>query len=112
MKYDELSIGERIAVTFLIVLAILFALALFGYLSGRWDDAQAQAQPLPPSKYDERIKELDKEGVENAYREQIEHLFSTWMKDSTQQPARAVAGARNARKAFIGAMNEIERERK
>ncbi len=33
-----MSIGKRIALTFVIVLAFLFALALCGYESGRWDE--------------------------------------------------------------------------
>jgi hypothetical protein len=85
----------------------LFALALFGYLTGGWD-VQAETT-LPPSKWDDRIAELDKEAVETAYKTQIEHLFEIWMKDDRGQPDRAVTGARNARKAFIGAMNAIDR---
>jgi hypothetical protein len=56
---------------------------------------------------------LDREAIETAYKTQIEHLFAVWMKDETGQPARAVSGARSARRAFIGAMTEIEkRERR
>jgi hypothetical protein len=33
----ELSIGHRIALTFMIVLMILFLLALIGFLTGGWE---------------------------------------------------------------------------
>ena len=105
-RLEDMTLGHRIALTFVIVLVILFALALFGYLTGGWD---VQAEPLPSSKYDERLKQLDIEAIENAYKSQIEHLFQIWMKDDTGQPARAVNGARQARKAFIGAMTEIDK---
>jgi hypothetical protein len=67
--------------------------------------------PLPPeivSKYSPRLDKLDMEAAETAYKEQIQHLFSTWMLDATGQPERAVNGALKARRAFLGAMNEIE----
>ena len=105
--WRELSIGERIAVTFMIVLALLLALALFGYLMGGWDDAEAQ--PLAASKYDKRIAELDREAIDAGYRDKIEALFTTWLSDPTGQPARATKGVQNARRAYIAAMTEIER---
>jgi hypothetical protein len=110
--YSELSVGERIALTFVIVLAILLALALFGYLTGGWDDAAAQP-PLSSSKYDQDIIELDRVALNEAYRERVRHLFGVWMADPRDQPNRALTGVANARRAFIGALTEIEkRERK
>lgn len=66
-------------------------------------------QTIVPSKYDERIIQLDRESIEAAYRTQVEHLFEVWMKDERGQPLRAVTGVINARKAYVGAMTEIER---
>ena len=34
---ENLSLGNRVAITIVIVLAVLFALALYGYLTGAWD---------------------------------------------------------------------------
>jgi hypothetical protein len=106
-KLEDLSIGHRIAITVIVMLAILFALALYGYLTGGWE---AEAQPLPPSKYDKRIAELDREAIDEAYKEKIIALFNTWLSDPSEQPSRAVKGAQNARRAYIGAMQAIERK--
>jgi hypothetical protein len=106
-KLEDLSIGHRIAITVVIVLAILFALALYGYLTGSWE---AEAQTVPPSKYDKRIAELDREAIDEAYKEKIIALFNTWLSDPSEQPSRAVKGAQNARRAYIGAMQAIERK--
>jgi hypothetical protein len=106
--WANLSFAQRFALTLVIVLAILFALALFGYLTSGWD-TDAEAQPLPSSKYNARLLELDHEAVEQAYKNQIMHLFETWMKDERGQPQRAVNGARQAQRAYVGAMIEIEK---
>jgi hypothetical protein len=106
-KLEDLSIGHRIAITVIIVLAILFALALYGYLTGGWE---AEAQVMPPSKFDKRIAELDREAIDEAYKRKIQALFNTWLSDPSEQPSRAVKGAQNARRAYIGAMQAIERK--
>jgi len=36
-RLENLSIGHRIAITMGIVLILLFALALYGFLTGAWD---------------------------------------------------------------------------
>jgi hypothetical protein len=115
---EDYSLGERIIATFIIVVIMLLILALIGWFSGGWDiDANegyrvASAEDgLQASKYDDRIFELDKEAAGNAYREQIEHLFATWMKapGDMAAPQRAAVGARGARKAYIAVMEAIEK---
>jgi hypothetical protein len=103
-----MTFAQRFLLTLIIILVILFALAAFGYFTGRWGD-DAEAQTVPPSKYDIRLLELDREAIEEAYKNQIMHLFETWMKDERGQPQRAVTGARQAQRAYIGAMIEIEK---
>jgi hypothetical protein len=100
-------LGQRIALTFVIVLAILLALALFGYLTGGWDDS-AQSQEIAQSKWDARLLELDRGALDDAYHSQLQHLFAVWMKDETQQPARFASGLRQARRAYVEAMQRIE----
>ena len=106
-RLEDMSIGHRVALTVAIVLVILFALALCGYLTGGWEDAGAAT--LPPSKYDKRIIELDRLALEQAYMTQIVHVFSIWVKDGLPPPQRAAVGFRNARQGYVDAMNEIER---
>jgi hypothetical protein len=119
------EIGRRIALTMIIVIVILFALAFIGWISGGWEvDAQAQAQiggkadqfgPLPPkgtfvgrdTPWDLHMLELDRKALDEAYVNQLMHLFSVWMKDDSGQPDRAITGARQARRAYILVMDEI-----
>jgi len=117
----EMTIPQRIALTFALVLVILFALAFIGWISGGFDVGMEEGYRVASaddgvqiSKYDELIFKLDREAAGNAYREQIEHLFQTWMKapGDMQAPARAGVGANNARKAFIAVMEAIERREK
>jgi hypothetical protein len=105
----EMTIGQRIILTLVIVLIILFALALFGYFSGRWDEAGAQVVAEPPtSQWDGDILKLDREALDEAYRDQLSRLFSVWMKDEAGQPRRMINGARQARHAYIEVMRAIE----
>ena len=104
---EDMSLGQRVAITVVIVLAILFALALIGYLTGRWDTADAQ-QTLLSSKFDARLIALDKEALDEAYKSRVLHLFEVWMKDETGQPGRATVGVRQARRAYIEAMTKVE----
>lgn len=110
----QMTFGQRFALTIAIVFAILFALALFGYLTGGWDDANAEPlQPPTLSKYEKQLIALDREAINGAYREQVQHLFLNWAKDGQDQPRRAVTGAKQARRMFDLTMAAIdERERR
>ena len=94
-----------------VVIAVLFVAFAAGYLSS------ASGETLPakgtfvgkPSPYDDRLIALDKQAVEDAYRKQLELLFSTWMKDDAGQPQRATVGIQQARRAYILSMEQIEK---
>jgi hypothetical protein len=107
-RLEDMSIGHRVALTVVIVLIILFALALCGYLTGGWDNADAA--PTEASPYDTRLAELDREAIEAAYGEHIRKLYSVWMADpGNPESARRVGnGARNGRRAYIDAMIAVD----
>lgn len=105
---EDMSLGHRVMLTVAVVLIVLLVAACVGYLSGRWEVA-AESAAMSPSKFDDRLLALDREAVDNAYRSKIEGLIAVWLKDETGQPQRAVNGARNARKAYIAAMTEVEK---
>jgi hypothetical protein len=69
----------------------------------------ATTPPWVPSEYDARLLALDKEAVDAAYREHVQRLYATWMKDETGQPYRAVTGARQAQRAYVRSMDAIKR---
>ena len=108
---EQMTFGQRFALTVVICLTILFALALFGYLSGRWDEAGAQGAPVVPSKYDDRIDELERQAIDDAFKRYIGQLYNIWVTDAYQPriPPRALTGARNARDAYIRSMDAIEK---
>jgi hypothetical protein len=125
-----MTITQRFIIAFAIVVAILLALAFIGFLTGNWNEDEsarpgyglgylsgAKAQVLrervplpvlPISKYEKRILEIDRAAVDQAYHDQILHLFQNWMKDEREQPLRAMVGARQARSAYERVMNAIE----
>jgi len=109
-KLEDISIGHRIAITIVIVLVIMFALALIGYLSGRWE-AEAQGAPVVPSKYDDKIDELEREALGEAFKQHVIRLYTVWVTDNYQPkfPPKALVGMRNARDAYIRGMEAIDR---
>jgi hypothetical protein len=110
-QLEDMSLGQRVMLTAAIIVIVLVLVACVSYLSGRWE-AEAQVQPSPvDARFAKRLNELDAEAVETAYRTQLTNLFLTWMKDPSGQPARAVVGANQARRAFTAAMIEIEQRK-
>jgi hypothetical protein len=109
---ERLPIGQRIIIAIVMITAVLIALFIISRILG-YGGAEAQGQVLAPSQFDARIAELEHEAIDNAFRDKVEHLFAVWLQDSTGQPQRATAGITAARKAYIGAMTEIQkRERR
>lgn len=104
---------ERNPFAFLIGLLSLWASVFaFGYFASLQGAPSNIPSTLPPSKYDERLLALDRQGIEAAYSEQVKLLFKNWMNDpNIHQPQRAITGLRNAAKAYIEAMDgAIKRE--
>jgi hypothetical protein len=104
---SDLSLGQRIALTFIVVLIVLFALALIGYLTGGWDEADAKVQVdcMDPTER-ERIRDLVLKGIDSGLTEQIQHLFEVWTKDLSDQPRRAMVGTNNAVNAHVRARKQ------
>jgi len=100
MLLDQMPLWQRLVLVLLVVLAgLLLAYAVEGQT----------VYDVPISKYEEQFLAMDREAVQTAYRNQIVHLFEVWMKDDSGQPARAVKGATQARRAFERSMGGIER---
>jgi hypothetical protein len=74
--------------------------------------ANEPSPSLPPyvvSKYEAELLKLERAAIEDAFRAKITQLWQVWMSDDHGQPARAVNGAAQARKAYITSMTEIDR---
>jgi hypothetical protein len=100
--------GWRELIWAIVALAIAVLVA-YGLVLLTPHEAQGESAQIPSSVYDGRLNELDREAAEQAYKQQLVHLFEVWMKDGTGQPARFQAGIVNARKGYIAAMAEIEK---
>jgi hypothetical protein len=112
-RLEDLSLPQKIVLTIVVVVAAILLVGAVGFLSGRWE-AEGQERDVPTlqsSIYDDHLNTLDREAIEDAYRNQITHLFQTWMKDEQGQPKRALTGHRQARKAFLESMAAIDRRR-
>jgi len=92
---------------------LIAAFALVALLLIAWAfHVEAQPKPLlePISPlYEEHIIELDRQAMDAAYEDRLQHLFAVWTVDDTDQPQRVVAGANKARRAYIAAMVAIDK---
>jgi hypothetical protein len=50
----------------------------------------------------ERVRGILLDGIDAALKAQAQHIFTTWMKDPTDQPRRATIGMRNGVNAYVG----------
>ena len=90
------------------VVACIAAVAYGVLIETGWP-LQAAIPPVEvPAQHEVRLIELDREAIEAAYRQHVQSVFMTWMKDATGQPDRAVRGVNIARKAYVDAMGKIE----
>ena len=129
---EQLSIGERIALTVIVVLVILFAMALMGWLTGGWDQVSSEDGPLfevqsdTSRKYvltqeplypddiplDARLLALDKRALDEAYHQQLLLLWSVFLKDGGRDTTRINNGLRIARSAYGIAQERIDAREK
>lgn len=51
----------------------------------------------------EAIRKLALDAIDQAFQDQVKHLFDVWMKDQSEQPKRASAGMQTAISAHVRA---------
>src|SRR5262245_9474784 len=113
MNFDPLrqSLAERVITTAIIVIAVLLILAFVGWCTGRWEQ-NAQAQPmvltLPPTKWDQRMLELDKQALDEAYIAKIKHIFDIYVREGLASQEGIMKGHAQAQRAYIQAQQAIE----
>jgi len=113
---EHQTLVHRIVTTFIIVVVILLILSFIGWISGGWEKAQGEqlrTEPhlvmlLPPSRWDFKLVDLDRQALDQAYMKKIEMIFSVWVTDDVGQPERAVKGATAAKRAYIEAMRALD----
>jgi len=99
-----------------LVSAIAVSLVVTDWIAGTAIDGDykiaAADEPLFTSKWDDDLLKLEKEAVNNGYRQKAEDLIRVWFLDETGQPARFLTGVRAARRKYIDMMNAIEKREK
>lgn len=115
MNLDPLrqSLGERVMLTMIIVVAVILLLAFVGWCSGRWEaGAQPIPQPmvltLPPTKWDQKMLELDRQALDSAYVKKIEHIFDVFVREGVGSPEGPMKGHANAQRAYIYGQQALE----
>lgn len=72
----------------------------------------ATAAPTKPMCLDpelrEQVRTLMLQGIDDALKRHTGRVFTTWMKDPTQQPTRARAGMRHGIEAYVGSRRAAE----
>lgn len=95
---------RRIVASLAIGALLTVLLVVLGWL---WDRAAATYKPgvaiscINRAEDRERLKSLAIQALDEAFRNQIEHLYVVWMRDSRGQPQRAQLGTSNAITAWV-----------
>jgi hypothetical protein len=102
---EDISFGKRVVLAAAVIILVLLLLMLL--------DQPSRSSPtvlVATTEYDEHLLELDKQALEDAYRTQLAHVFSVWMRDyHLGVSSRAATGFSNARKAYVDAKRELEK---
>jgi hypothetical protein len=106
MSLNDMSIAKRFVITMIIIIVVILALFIIDLFTR---EVESQTLLLPKTPYDSRLIELDKQALDEAYRDRIMHLFVVWMRDEQGQPGRALIGVQQARRAYILATMAIEK---
>lgn len=105
---ERMTVGQRFLLALFIIFVIMFALAMFGYLGGRWDDAYAQRAELYEGiPFDAHLLALDKRALDEAYHAQLLKLFGVWLSSQAGDTRAISNGLHIARRAYSQAAAQI-----
>jgi hypothetical protein len=111
---QELSLLQRIALAIAIVAITVLVLIFISWLANGQADAQVKSGqdlygdlPLNPA-----LLQLDKRALDEAYEEQVRHLFRIWVGGQARSDKEISTGLDIARRAYSAAAAQIaKRER-
>jgi len=93
-----------------LIIAIVLAYIL---LSLAHDESHGQNQiiiMLPPSKWDTKLDELDRQALDEAYVAKVKQLFDVWVREGLTSSEGPAKGHAQARRAYIAAHQAIEKK--
>jgi len=97
-----------------IIIAVLIAIGLLLFLpDAESPEYVVQAEGTRPEmcgneETQEKVRSITIDALDDALKEQITHLFLTWLKDDARQPERARTGIRQAIRAYLHAQNQAQ----
>jgi hypothetical protein len=104
---EDLTVPQRIVLTVAICILVLLILFALG------NREETPAQEYVVTKYEERMIQLEREAIEEAFKKHIIRLYETWVTDyAPVEPPRAVKGAANARAAYFRSMERLDERQK
>lgn len=111
---ESLSLGKRLLLALIIVLATLLMLVIISRLVGDQADAQAQrdVQFYAGIPLDAKLLELDKRALDEAYHAQLLKLWGVWLADGAKRQDYIKTGLAIARRAYGEVVAQIEAREK
>lgn len=94
------------------LVGIAAAIAVVYAVLETWAQVDSLAPDVPTAFYpqhEEHLLELERQALDAAYKAQVQALFAVWMRDSAGQPSRAKKGLNQAKAAYVGSMDALER---
>jgi hypothetical protein len=108
---QELNLLQRIALATAITAFAVLVLIFVSWLANEKADAQQQT---PPDLYegipiDAKLLHLDKLALDEAYDDQVRHLFRIWLRGGVVSNKEITTGLKNARQAYNIAASQISK---
>jgi hypothetical protein len=104
---NELTLPQRVALTLVIVFVILFAFTAFGYFRGTRDAEGKEIDLYQGIPVDEKLLQLDKRALDEAYHGHLIKLWNVWLTDGAREAQRITNGLRIARESYAQAAAQI-----
>jgi short subunit dehydrogenase-like uncharacterized protein len=102
-------INVRDLLVVIILALVIFAALIFVFARGQAEPAKAKPDCIPidvPTR--QKVKQILSDGLDEALKEQLKHVFEVWMKDERGQPDRAAFGVRQAIRAYLRSREGLE----
>jgi hypothetical protein len=110
-KLEDMTLGQRIVVTFIIVIIILFALALCGWMTGGWE-VEARSDLYGDVPLDAQLLPTDRKALDEAYRAHLIKLWNVWLSDGAKDATYFRKGLIIARGAYAQADQALTKREK
>lgn len=84
-----------------VVAIIILVTLMLAWFSLRAEGQVTKQVTCSDAQMQESMRRIVLQGLDEALRDQAKHLFGTWLRDSHDQPTRAITGMRNAISAYL-----------